>query len=377
MCFDEFAMDCKYWSGYKPCKIQKTTGQRNCRNCKDCTKYSSNILVIEVGGLGSVLRTLCVIQEFNRKGGRVQLVTNSRGVVLAENVSAINRAFDISDWQTHQILESQEFDVIVNFDSSLLALSLAKKLKAMDKRGFIMNNQGNLSITDKASLEFLKLQTDDVFRKRENQKSMQQVLLETAGFSWNGQKYHLTTKEEDDIWAKKLLAELGVEEHHLVIGLNIGSSVRQKLKRWPIKRFFSLAKALNIDNPNLKFIVLAGPDDVDVYDELLLLKKKDPLKNLFFTGHSNNISQFISIVNLTSLVISCNTFGMHVAIALGKKVISLHGPQPIRETELYGLGEKIGMEFDCSPCFLASKNCSANCMQIDTARIIEVIEKLL
>lgn len=374
---DEFAMDCKYWIGYKPCKVQKATGQRSCSDCKDYTKYSSNVLVIEVGGLGSVLRTACVIQEFNHKGGKVQLVTNSRGVALAENISAIDKAFDIDDWKTHQILESQKFDVIVNFDSSLLALSLAKKLKAKNKRGFIMDDQGNLSIANKKSLEFLRLQTDDIFRIQENQKSMQQILLETAGFSWREQRYHLITKEADDIWAERYLSGLGIKEHDLVIGLNIGSSVRQKKKRWPIERFFLLVKTLDIEQSNLKFIVLAGPDDVDVYNELLLLERRDPLKNLFFTGYSNSISQFISLVNQIPLVVSCDTFGLHVAIALNKKVISLNGPQPIKETEVYGLGEKIGTNLECSPCFLAKKECSAHCMQIDVDRVFEAVERLL
>lgn len=83
------------------------------------------------------------------------------------------------------------------------------------------------------------------------------------------------------------------------------------------------------------------------------------MKNVIFTGCNHTVSQFISLVNNVPIIISADTFGLHVALGLGKETISLWGPQPENETYGYDREEKMSLGLECSPCFAGkSEKCT-------------------
>ncbi|WP_456325648.1 glycosyltransferase family 9 protein [Desulfonauticus submarinus] len=157
-----------------------------------------------------------------------------------------------------------------------------------------------------------------------------------------------------------------------IIGLNIGSSEKNKTKRWPIQNFYKLAEKSQIDNPEWKFVVLAGPKDQDVYSELSKMYSNAPLDNIIFSGNNNSISQFISLVNKIPIVVFADTFGMHTAIALRKNVISLHGPQPEQEIYLYNQGEKVHLSLECAPCFALRIDKCVNTQRLQCMKSMDI-----
>jgi heptosyltransferase-2 len=85
-------------------------------------------------------------------------------------------------------------------------------------------------------------------------------------------------------------------------------------------------------------------------------------------------------INSGRLIVSNDSLGLHLGIALGKKVIGLFGPTPNKEVYFYGRGEAIipDKHFDCLPCFNGNCQTGENCMgYISADRVHEEIKKLL
>ncbi len=379
-----FQTDCREWEGYKPCQKQKSGMTEGCEGCQFYAPIQSNILIIEAGGLGSALQTSVVAKELKTKSpnARIQWLTNEHVVELVRgNVPSVDRAYPTT-WESLMILGGQAFIQVINFESSPLYLAFVNEL-LLKKRGFVMNELGNLAPASRSAEEFLWLQTNDRFRRRENKKSMQQILLETAGLGWRGQSYDLATRPEDDEWAQVFLEGLGLTETNNLVGLNVGSSQRHSAKRWPPERFHELAKLCRASHPEWKLLVLAGPEDVDAYEAVATLNQNEPMENLLFTGYDHTMSQFVSLVNRIPVVVSADTFGLHVALGLGKKAISLWGPQPENETYGYGKEIKVSLGLECAPCFAGRPEKCANpntlhCMRgISALTVYQCLEREL
>lgn len=374
---EKFKEDCKNWLGGKPCQKQKEDSTNNCAECVHYSPLLGNSLIMEAGGLGSVLRTSAVSKEMKSQQPemQVQWLTRKEDVELLDNVTSVDNIITAEESSSLFILQAQEFDKIINFESSPLYLALAKILKSKEKAGFEMNKYGKLITSSEQSKEFLRLQTDDYFRKRLNDKSMQQILLEVAGFEWKEQNYDLITKKHDDAWAQQFLYEkIGIsdKDNPKIIGLNIGSSRRHDAKRWPVENFFTLAQEFQRNYPDWKLAILAGPEEKDLYKKLEKMQSEMSLKNIIFTGYKNSISQFISLMNNIPIIVSADTFGMHAAIGLGKNVVSLHGPQPQQEVYLYGKGTKVHLNMECAPCFASKIDKCVNSQRLQCMRSIDV-----
>ena len=51
------------------------------------------------------------------------------------------------------------------------------------------------------------------------------------------------------------------------------------------------------------------------------------------------------------VVVTGDSLGMHMAIALGKHVVAFFGPTSAPEIDLYGRGVKLVSDMACSPCW--------------------------
>lgn len=384
---EQFRQDCKYWLGRRPCDYQRANLVKNCQDCTRYFPFNANVLIIEAGGLGSVLKTTIISSEIKRLNphSQVQWLTHEQGSELLQNVPSVDVAHVIGS-NSAIVLQNQIWDRVVNFETTPFCLGLTRSLQAVRKYGFEMNDLGKLRMCSNDSVELLKIQTDDSYRATVNQKPFQQILMEACGYTWRGQTYDLMTNYEDDKVARNLFHSTGAKQYEdgfKVIGLNIGSSLRMDAKRWGFKNFFSLASKLGQYFSDWKVAILAGPEDKDTYQELQMLNARETLPNVVFTGYNNSISQFLSNLKQTALVISVDTFGLHAAIGLGRKTVSLYGPYPGKEIHLPHGGEKIELGLECSPCFIFKADKCRNtqnmkCMEdISVQNVFDVIQSQL
>jgi lipopolysaccharide heptosyltransferase I len=119
-------------------------------------------------------------------------------------------------------------------------------------------------------------------------------------------------------------------------------------KRWPVEHFQQLVKLLVSSNPRARFIVLGGAED-----QLLgsAIAKSAPEVCLDYTGKLT-LPEMIEALRLCECLVTNDTGPMHVAAALGTRVIGLFGPTEPRRTGPYGQIEATlqSKALPCVPC---------------------------
>ncbi|MGK2849050.1 MAG: glycosyltransferase family 9 protein [Minisyncoccota bacterium] len=153
-----FRTDCREWQGYKPCSKQKLGLVDGCESCHLYATIQENVLIVEAGGLGSALRTSVVAKEIRRlsPNARIQWLTSEQSAELVEkNIPSVDKAYPTT-WESLVILGAQAYNQIINFESNLLHLAFVGDL-LLKKRGFAMNELGNLVQASRSAEDFLWL----------------------------------------------------------------------------------------------------------------------------------------------------------------------------------------------------------------------------
>ncbi len=122
---------------------------------------------------------------------------------------------------------------------------------------------------------------------------------------------------------------------------------RWENKRWPVKHFTTLVRALENNFPAARFVILGGKDDVTLGEKIFAAA---PEKVLNLCGKTS-LPEMIEVVRRGDLLITNDTGPMHVAAALGKPLIALFGPTAPERTGPYGqLQNVLRLDLPCAPC---------------------------
>ncbi len=93
-----------------------------------------------------------------------------------------------------------------------------------------------------------------------------------------------------------------------------------------------------------------------------------------------NLSQYMDWINSCRLLVTNDSLGLHIALALRKKVVVLYGPTNPNETYFYGRGEVVypNVDYSCIPCLSATCTQEKTCMEfIQPEEVKKRVEKLL
>ena len=122
-----------------------------------------------------------------------------------------------------------------------------------------------------------------------------------------------------------------------------------------------------------KIVLLGGPEDEKRNSEIYSYFK-DKIIN---TPTNEGVRKGACYLNLADVVITGDSFGMHLSIALNKYIIAWFGVSCLTEIDLYDRGVKLYQEnLFCSPCW--KKQCPYNleCIKmIDLKRMEEEVLK--
>lgn len=377
-----FKADCTEWVGYKPCAIQKAQGRPDCFGCEEYTPAADitpaaessfspevfataeNIGIVEMGGLGSVLRTTAVskaIREVNPNTA-ITWFTHRRGADLlqyAPNVSAID-VYDTPSETRDELVDN--LDALLNFEMANEAKDIVARATAVG--GFMINAQGKFVGAAPHAEYFQRLQIDDNFRER-NTKTMQEILLESVGLDSEAADYDITLDDTNHQAAEQVLDHTyGSNRPTTIIGMNIGTSEKGKLRRWPAERYAALAQKLSDTHPDAGVVVLSGPDDAETRQTVAAaLTDNHPNKIAVLPGNLQ-VGNFMGVLRKLDVVVSSDTFGMHAARSQDTPTVALAGPMPHRELELSHQDTVIGPQTSCSPCYhRCSQPIESQCMQ--------------
>lgn len=149
------------------------------------------------------------------------------------------------------------------------------------------------------------------------------------------------------------------------------------LKEWPAQSWLDLADWL--EKKNLKVILTGGSKDQEIFEKNYSSLNQSAVENLI---GKMSLSQTMDLIQGAKAVVSVNTGIMHIAAALNKPLIALHGPTNFRR---WGpLSDKAVVaeaKIGCSPCLNLGfeYGCDRNdCMKsISSQRVIGELEKML
>ena len=148
-------------------------------------------------------------------------------------------------------------------------------------------------------------------------------------------------------------------------------------KRWPVEFFAETIRRVAAAVDSTRFAILGGAGDTDLG---AVLAQAVPDRCLDLTGRLT-LPEMIECLRACEMIVTNDTGPMHVAAALGKRVVGLFGPTEPRRTGPYGqLDHVLQAELPCVPCL--KSRCSwprrMECLRLLTpARVVETVTQAL
>jgi len=123
-------------------------------------------------------------------------------------------------------------------------------------------------------------------------------------------------------------------------------SARWRSKRWPAERFAHLCKVLKKEW-GANVVIIGGKEDVEVANLVKTLADSKPLS----LAGKTTLGQLTALLKKTNLLITNDSGPMHLAAALGTRVVAIFGPTDPRLTGPYGKGHLlVRKQIPCAPC---------------------------
>ncbi len=368
-----YRSDCRYFTGEKPCAPHKAEGVV----CKDCPRYDpikERILIIKLDAAGDVLRSTSILPAFkkNNPGCSIWWVTENSSKPLLEKNPYIDVLLGV-EAALPGFLGATTFSQAFNFDMSRKAAAILHMANSNVKKGFGLSKEGVVVPLESVDEEWFEMGIFDAV-KRANQRTYQDHLFQLGGLKYAGENPQLVLTEKELDWAQGFAEKNKLSKYKKIVGFNIGSGGRWPMKRWRLDGFSWLARQLKKKYPKNAVLLYGGPEEREL---MPALAKK--LKGICVpTGTENTMRQFASLVNLTDVLVTGDTLALHVAIALGKRMVAYFGPTSDVEIDLYGRGEKVLPSSPCE-CYYQSR-CSqkVSCMDnLSEKSVLAAVERQL
>jgi heptosyltransferase-2 len=348
--------DCIFFQGDIPCKLHKESGV-HCDSCKFYQPIIKRILIIKTGAAGDVIRTTPILSKIREEFPKAEINWLTKYPIFVPKKFVKN----ILKWNLENIiwLQSQRFDILINFDKDRETIALAETIKANSKKGYLMDEFGKCKPSDiNAENKWLTGIYDDVSQK--NKRSYPEEIFEICGFQYRNERYIFELPVSQ--------IEFNLPKNKKIIGLNTGCGTRWITRLWGKDNWIELAEILS---SNDYFPILLGGHEEDELNKEIQNNSLAKYLGYF------KLEDFVNLMNHCHLVVTSVTMAMHIAIALKKKIVLFNNIFNKNEFELYGLGKILQPEGkDCLGCY---KNlCDEKCMStISPDMVFKTIQKLL
>jgi len=299
----------------------------------------SETLDQEIGktpSLGDILRTtpiLWALKEKYKDAHITWLVSDTGYQLLADN-KLIDRILIWDEFVGFQLMR-EKFDILINLEKIAGICALVDMIDAWTKFGFRFDSyKGAYSAYEKGEnfIEYLASKS----KKKGYTDYWQKILIEMLGCRWQGQEYILGYQPK---------SELSFD-----IGLNY-----QVGAKWPSKKMADTK-----------------------WQELNNLLIKNNYKVSWQKG-LNNIYEYIDWINSCKIIITHDSLGLHIALALKKKIIAIFASTDPNEIYSYNLINIVKPEITCPlmACYSAKCLNGLNCIDsIDINKIVELVRKI-
>lgn len=276
--------------------------------------------VDDTPSLGDVFVTTMVLHPF--KDHHVTWLTDGACVPLLEGNSHIDRLLPYNLTSILQ-LQSEAFDMVVNLEKVPGVCALADSIKSPVKHGYCFDwRSGKVYSRDKVLEPYLDLE----MKKSSVGRFWPEVLFEVVNRKWDGEKCILGHSPER------------------AIGFDVGLNYKVGAK-WPNKAW-----------PEVNFIVL-----------------ERMLKDLGYGvswQKGDNIREYVDWIGKCRMLVTNDSLGLHLAIAMDRKVVLIVGPTDLDGR--YVEGSIVRPEgYACAPCWESECKEEVPCVEsIEVERVL-------
>jgi len=283
--------------------------------------------------LRDVLRTTVVLHLFPPDQYHVTWVVDSKAAPLLRNNPYIDRLLVISAFTPHLLL-SEWFDVVINFEKEPGICAVADRIPAWRRYGFRLDPITHTAVSYEFSDEAV-LMANDIDTKRSKSKSWSSILYEMLGHRYDGQPYVLG-------YTPKSSVQYDVGLNHLI-------GDKFPLKRWP--------------EANWKHL----------HDSIA------PKYSVSWQQGTNDLFAYIEWIASCRVLVTNDSLGLHIGLALGKPVIALFGPTIASEVDGATLTRITPpLDWPCIPCLESTCGQEIPCMNfIQVATVQSAVREAL
>ena len=173
----------------------------------------------------------------------------------------------------------------------------------------------------------------------------------------------LFLSHEEEQAMDQRLAEAGVDESDLLVGLNPGSTYGSA-KRWLPERFAETADRLSqeqgMQSGRRVRVVIVGARGEEALGRAIADRMQ--VKPIQLSGRTT-MRELMAVIKRCDLFLTNDTGPMHLAASFGVPVVALFGPTDSRTTSPFGSGHTIVRHpVECAPCLLRECPIDHRCM---------------
>lgn len=300
----------------------------------------SETLDQEIGripSLGDVLRTTPILWAFKEKypDSHITWLVSEEAEPLLSGNGFIDRLVTWDGFVPFQLMR-EKFDVLVNLEKIPGVCALADMIDAWVKYGFRFESIDGTYHAYEKGLNFI-----EYIRDKQNGKKRrdywQQVLIEMIGIDWRGQGYILGYEPKS------------TEKYDIGFNHNVGK--KWQTKAMPMEKWKELERIFTEQGYSVSW--------------------QEGLQNLY---------DYMEWINSCRLFLTQDSLGIHIALALKKKVVGLFGPTDPQEIYLHSFGRAIYARQKCHlmPCYEPACTTGLNCIEyIEINEIVESVNEIL
>ncbi len=291
----------------------------------------SKVLIIKVGysetldpeistmtSYGDVLRTTVLLHPF--KADHVTWLVDERAYPILKGNEYIDRIM-IYNLSSVLQLQAEQFDTVINLEKVPGLCALTDSIKAWQRYGFRFDERTGCAEAYDGTQKALAVCLD-IEKKRRDTSFWQERLYEMVNAKWNGEEYIIGYKPKSEITYD--------------IGFNHQVGNKWSSKSWPMDCWKKLEQIIG---NKYKISWQEGLD---------------------------NMEEYFDWIHSCRLIVTNDSFGMHLAIAMKKYVAALFGPTNSNETCLYNRGKSIipkNIECNDFPCCLVKCKMESPCIK--------------
>ncbi|MES2856263.1 MAG: glycosyltransferase family 9 protein, partial [Bdellovibrionota bacterium] len=262
-------------------------------------------------------------------------------------------------------LSTLEFDVALIVDKGMKAAGVMKLTSADLIYGFKVDSRTGAVLPATAAAEELwEIGLSDQKKFFENTKPETQLAHEALELGpWRRDDYVLELSPDEKIEAARRKRGWA-PRNGLIVGLNTGCSNVIPYKKLTVEMHRLLAvRLLALGH---KVVLLGGKEDSTANERIAY--GLDVVQSPTDRGLRDGMIS----MEACDVVVSGDSLGMHMAIALKKWTVAWFGPTCAVEIDLYDRGVRVLTSAPCSPCW--KRSCNKSPMCYDLVSIDELIE---